>query len=152
MEDVSLVSSEEVEGIKCEEVLPEEVEHIIDAIVPQMKGILKVEEHGIGLAAPQVGIKKKFFIAWDQEAKDWLPYFNAFYVKASDSRVKMSEGCLSYKSGNSKVIKRYKSIKLIHDEWDGKNLTRKRKTLRGIPAIVMQHECDHLRGVTIYTK
>jgi peptide deformylase len=149
MEEIKLVNRNEVENVDCEDVQSEEMKHILDVIIPQMKGILKAE-NGVGLAAPQVGIKKRFFIAWNPDKQDFEPYFNAFYIRASDSRTKMQEGCLSYEKGKYKEIKRYKSIKLIHDAWNGTKFERKTKTFRGIEAIILQHECDHLRGKTIF--
>lgn len=151
MEDIRLVASSEVEYAQCEDVKPEEVQKILDIYVPQMKGILKAE-NGYGLAAPQVGIKKKFFIAWNQAKQDYIPYFNAFYITNGSSRVKMTEGCLSYPRGNSTTVKRFKSIKLIHEIWNGEKFTKKSDTMKGPEAIAMQHECDHLRGITIHIK
>lgn len=149
--NVKLVSFDKVEGSICKDVKSEEVKDILNIIIPQMKEIVKIE-NGIGLAAPQIGINKKFFIVWDEDNKDYIPYFNASYIKDGNSRIKMEEGCLSYEKGNSKLVKRYKNIILIYEEWDGEKLIKKRKPFSGIFSIVMQHECDHLKGITIYTK
>lgn len=152
--NLDLVDSTEVERIECEEVTSEEVPHIMNIIVPQMRGI-RDANNGIGLAAPQVGIKKKFSCYKDPDTGEEKVIFNAWYVKNSDTRTKMNEGCLSYPGKElKKPIKRYKSVKLIYDEWDeeSQQLISKRRTVKGLEAVVVQHECDHLRGVTIFTR
>ena len=51
----------EVENAVCESVTADEVESILKDMVPDMEKILE-ETGGVGIAAPQVGIKKKFFV------------------------------------------------------------------------------------------
>ena len=123
----------------------------MEKYIPDMKAIL-VETQGLGIAAPQVGIKKKFFVSKNPEG-GFDVYFNAFYTQDA-SPTTVQEGCLTYGKDNKVVVKRYKAIKLIHDAYDPakKTLTKQFKKVRGTEAIVLQHEADHLVGVTIFTK
>jgi len=150
--DLNLVPSEEVENIICEDVTQEDVADILTYVIPQMIGICAAL-NGYGLAAPQVGIKKKFFIIYNQDKKDFDIYFNMKYFK-DGSRSASKEGCLSYDSGKRQnVVKRYKSIKIVGQELDSNmNLIDCSFKESGIKSIAFQHEIDHLYGRTIFTK
>lgn len=152
MDNLQLVSHSEVENVKCEEVLSEEVEHIMNIIIPQMIGI-RDASNGLGLAAPQVGIKKKFSCYKIPDTGEEKVIFNPKYFKHSTSRVQTDEGCLSYPNMSlKKPMKRFKSVTLIYDEWDDKEkkLISKRRIAKGTEAIIVQHEIDHLFGKTIF--
>lgn len=151
--EIKLVDSDYVENTICEDVKNEEVKNLLDIVAPQMEGITKAENGG-GLAAIQVGINKKFFVAWNKEQKKFLSYFNAFYVKNGDTRVKITEGCLSYPGKEQIIIKRYKNIKLIHDAWNESTnkLEKQSKSFGGTSAFILQHEVDHCFSKTIYQK
>jgi peptide deformylase len=150
VKSLELVPAEEVEYVKCDDVKPEDMKEILEIFVPQMEGIL--ESHsGLGLAAPQVGIKKKFFIAQDLNKKGKYDLFiNPIYT-GEGSRIKTTEGCLTYPDKQVEM-KRFKSIRLIHYAWDGKNLTKKIDKIKGVESVVYQHETDHLKGKTLFTK
>ena len=153
MKDLQLVPASDVEDIKCDPVKPEEVEEILSLYVPQMEGIV-VGAKGWGLAAPQVGIKKQFFIIKNPETDKFDTYFNAFYVRESDSKIKVLEGCLSYGINNRVAVKRFKSVRVISDLWQAekKQFIRSSQRFRQEQAIAFQHEIDHLSGITIFTK
>lgn len=155
---MQLVASENVENISCALVEQQEVKDIIENVVPEMSKILS-EKNGLGLAAPQVGIKKKFFIF--KKSLDELEkiFFNASFVKDSNVRVNCEEGCLSYGYAVTHInTKRWKRIKVIYDEWDGEKFVKKNKAFTGTEAIVLQHEIEHCgngndaKSVTIFTK
>lgn len=149
---LTLSPKEEVEGCVCEPVLAGEVEEILEKYIPDMEAIL-VETQGLGIAAPQVGIKKKFFVTKKPFGEGFDVYFNAFYTQDA-SPTTVQEGCLTYGKDNKSTVKRYKAIRLVHDAYDPvkKTLTKQFKKVRGTEAIVLQHEADHLVGVTIFTK
>lgn len=149
---LELAPKEEVEGCVCESVLATEVDEILKKYIPDMIALL-VAENGLGLAAPQVGIKKKFFIVKKPVGEGFDVYFNTFYTKEAE-RVTVQEGCLTYGKDNMTEVKRYKAIKLIHEEYDVEKKTFKKafKKFRGIEAIAIQHESDHCYGKTIFMK
>lgn len=149
---LELSPKEDVEGCICEPVLASEVDEILEKYIPDMEKIL-TDTGGLGIAAPQVGIKKKFFVVKKLEGDGFDVYFNAFYTQEA-SVTTTREGCLTYGKGNLTEVKRYKAIRLIHDAYDDckKTLTKSFKKVRGNEAIVLQHESDHLVGKTIFTK
>jgi len=157
--NLQLVAPNEIENIICDPVKPEEVEKILNLYVPQMEGIISAAS-GIGLAAPQVGIKKKFFVIKNPNTGKYETYFNAFFVKRNDTHIKTREGCLSYGLQNTVEVKRLKSINLIYDEWDKstKKFINKKEKVEHDLAIIFQHEIHHhgngigVKSKTIFNK
>jgi peptide deformylase len=148
--DLKLVDSLEVEHVKCEDVKSSEVQDILNVAVPQMKGIMNAKD-GVGIAAIQVGIKKNFSIYKLPESEKYNVIFNGKYI-SDGSRIQLSEGCLSYPNDNSTKTKRYKRIKAMYEIWNEKEKKFEKVTRRvkGVEAIILQHEIDHWNGKTIY--
>lgn len=149
---LTLSPKEEVEGCVCEPVLAGEVDEILEKYVPDMEAIL-VETQGLGIAAPQVGIKKKFFVSKKPVGEGFDVYFNAFYTQEA-SATTTKEGCLTYGKDNMTTVKRFKAVKVVHEVYDPdkKAMVKKFYKARGEEAVVLQHEIDHLSGITIFTK
>lgn len=115
---------------------------------------------GVGLAAPQVGVNKRV-IVYDVTAgipndrdeeeqdnpssrkKEYRALINPEIIKASGSIVSKDEGCLSVEEYTADV-KRYELITVRALNSDGQSLEF---DLEGIPAIIVQHEIDHLEGI-----
>lgn len=114
---------------------------------------------GIGLAAPQVGISKRFFvidIQFEREEitnadgeiefrfSDFSPqvFINPKILKKS-GEILYQEGCLSV-PGVYEDVKRYEKITVEYQDLAGET-----KTLEadGLLSICIQHENDHLDGV-----
>lgn len=150
--DIKLADKDFVENFTLVEVTDKEADSYIKNTVPSMIEFVK-ERNGLGLAAPQVGVPKKFFIAKDLESGEFIPYFNAWYVK-DGSRIKSEEGCLSYPEEDVQVVKRFKSIKLIYQVYTDKGLRGRIAKVSGEQAIIFQHECDHIKDKnrTIFVK
>lgn len=108
------------------------------------------QTNGVGLAAPQVGINQRFFVAdWSQymegrnvDEKSALVIINPIIIGKSGEMIDSEEKCLSV-PGPSAVIKRHDSV-LIH-AYD-LNFKMIKLQLNGLAAIVAQHEIDHLNG------
>jgi peptide deformylase len=109
---------------------------------------------GVGLAAPQVGVNKRVIVydinagnEKDDNSQDIQQEFRALInpeiLDASDSIVSKEEGCLSVLDYNADV-KRYNKVSIRALNIDGKKLEF---NMEGIPAIIMQHEIDHLDGI-----
>lgn len=139
---MKLADKDFVENCVVEDVTDDEAHDIIEEIIPQMREIID-EHEALGLAAPQVGIAKKFFLAKNFETNDYEIYFNAKYFK-DGSRVKMQEGCLSYPKEGTSIVKRFKSIKVKYQIFDGLKLVDREKVFKSDQAIVLQHEIDHI--------
>lgn len=100
------------------------------------------ENHGVGLAGPQVGFNKNIFVT------KFGIFINPRITKKSKSIIESWEGCLSIPEtiGNNINIPRYKTIDLeYYDEYFNKF----NKRFTDIEAIVIQHEYDHLLGKLI---
>jgi len=154
---MELVTPEEVEGIKCIEVIPGECEEILNKIVPEIIDLIKrvdkinKKSKCLGLAAPQVGIKKKFFVKYIWNGL-YKTYFNGWYINNGSSRVMNKEGCYSYNVGRDYwTAKRWKSIIFFHDVFEEGKLIPHKTKFKGLDGFVIQHECDHLIGRTIFT-
>ncbi len=109
------------------------------------------EANGIGLAAPQVGVLHRFFVAElpadeenDRPAETYI-LFNPEIVKGRGEQVGY-EGCLSI-PGMIGEVARQERITIGALDERGREVRYK---LEGYLARVFQHEIDHLDGV-LYT-
>lgn len=117
------------------------------------------KERGVGVAANQVGLRENFFFL-AAEAKvptksgkpashlcinpSWEPAHAADLVQSV-------EGCLSIPRKNLVERRRFvvPRYNVIEAEWTNTVGHRVKMRLKGLAAIVFQHESDHLRGVTL---
>lgn len=104
---------------------------------------------GWGLAAPQVGVSIRLCVVSarpDATAKtsEVLTLVNPVIVIATGEQ-RIVEGCLSIPDEAIRV-KRALSIKVAAFDLDGKPITFEAD---GLGAAVLQHEIDHLDGITI---
>ena len=97
---------------------------------------------GVGLAAPQLGIKKRIFIMGN--FTKLVACINPRIVSLSDERVNDLEGCLSFPDLFMKV-KRPTSAVVQYNTVSGELVERE---LTGLESRVFLHENDHLIGVT----
>lgn len=97
---------------------------------------------GVGLAAPQVGVTVRLFIAMPTlQAEDRRLYINPQIVRAEGSQ-EQEEGCLSF-PGITCRLKRYSRIVIQARGLDGEVFD---EPAEGLAARIFQHECDHLDG------
>lgn len=107
-----------------------------------------IEYNGVGLAAPQVYTPVRLVIAGGEETEDGRPRLRVLInpeltVLDDDHVLGMYEGCLSI-PGLRGYVERPDHIRVEAYDEKGEKLDFE---LKGFPAIVMQHECDHLDGV-----
>ncbi len=134
----------------------ERVDAILIKEIEELREILVVAENGAGLAAPQIGISKRFLGIKNKEGAKILinPRMKAsfgekIYPKVFDEENKESdflEGCLSFPDLFG-TVKRFLKIEVVWEEVVGKKLEIRSQILEGFEAIVWQHESDHLDGV-----
>jgi len=100
---------------------------------------------GLGLAANQVGITKRFFIMdiSQREGKPVLEVYINPEIISAEGEIIFEEGCLSIPGYFSK-IKRYAKVFIKAYDINGNPFE---KELTGIHAVVFQHEFDHLDGI-----
>lgn len=118
-----------------------------DSLFLDMKKAMK-ENTGIGLAANQIGQDLSIFVIDENLAKENnVPevYVNPEITEYSREQDEMEEGCLSIPEFYT-PIKRSKKIKIKALDDKGNKIKFK---ARGMLARVLQHETDHLNGLTI---
>lgn len=102
--------------------------------------------HGIGLAAPQVGISKRVFVVDTGEIGEKAAFINPKIVSSSKNDVESyEEGCLSLPDIQVDVV-RPKHVTVEYLDPEGKPC---RLEAEGMLARCIQHEYDHLEGTLI---
>ena len=105
------------------------------------------ENLGMGLAANQAGITKRFFAighdSFDTFKKSAI-IWNPRLISTSEEKVIDEEGCLSFK-GIWLDVERPKECEVEYETTQGQKRTAK---LDGMESKCFQHECDHLEGIT----
>nr|MDF9459173.1 peptide deformylase [Bacillus pumilus] len=107
---------------------------------------------GVGLATPQINISKRM-IAVHCEDEDGEEYsyalFNPRIVSHSVKRAYLAtgEGRLSVDEAIPGFVPRYQKIRVKATTLEGEDIDIR---LKGFPAIVFQHEIDHLNGIMFY--
>ena len=104
---------------------------------------------GMGLAAVQLGIKKRYFVVvheYDEGKFDNYVLINPKIVSRSEEMIYVGEGegCLSVNRETEGIVPRCARVTLeAYDEDGNKIRVRGREEL----AIAFQHEMDHLNGI-----
>jgi len=125
----------------------EKIDDTIRRLVVRMIDIM-IEQKGIGLAAPQAGVPLcLFIISLDGSRNNARVYVNPT-VKGEGPVVENEEGCLSVPGVYTK-IKRYSKATVTATDLDGKTFTEQGE---GLYARALQHEFDHIEGVTIVNR
>ena len=132
-------------------------------IATELFQILTERKDGIGLAANQVGIDASVAVV---NVRNPIILINPEIVEQWDE-TPYYEGCLSYK-GKGIHTKRYKNIIVKTEQedgewyfsgtenpsdgrgsWEREDSNKQEQELRLLEAICVQHEIDHLNGMTI---
>lgn len=100
---------------------------------------------GVGLAAPQVGISSRFFVA--RIKGEIRAFINPEIIELSEEKVSDYEGCLSVENCSG-LVSRSMSITLKY--FDGKKFHK--EIFLGYSARIIQHEMDHLDGILYIDK
>ena len=104
---------------------------------------------GMGLAAVQLGIKKRYFVVvheYDEGKFDNYVLINPKIISTSEEMINVGEGegCLSVNRVTEGIVPRHARITLEAFDEDGNKIkVRGREEL----AIAFQHEMDHLNGI-----
>jgi len=117
------------------------VRQLMDDMVDTMR-----EEHGLGLAAPQIGLSTRVIVMDCSDEDDADPVIwkmaNPEIIEASDDLVSMEEGCLSIPGYRGEVT-RPASVTVRYLDVDG---IQQDMQATGLLAACVQHEIDHLNG------
>lgn len=134
-----------------EPILRKQAEPVTD-FGPELKRIVAAmfdrmfESKGVGLAAPQVGLKLRILVVnHSGDRKDDLVLVNPTLTQRSGADTLYDEGCLSF-PGIYAEIKRPDRCTVVAVDVDGKQFE---KEYEGFVARIIQHEFDHLEGVLL---
>jgi peptide deformylase len=134
----------------------------IDKIDDELKELIQAmfvkcpEANGIGLAAPQVGVSKRFFVVVVPESGEdaeisthkFKQVFINPVIKSTEGTCRMEEGCLSV-PGIWEIVERAERVEVEYTDIDGNRISG---VFDGILARVIQHEYDHIDGVLFVSR
>ena len=134
-------------------------------IAEELFQILDQRGDGIGLAANQVGVDAQVAVV---NVREPLVLINPKYIK-KENKIIYGEGCLSFPNHVIRT-KRYRDIIISTEQsesdwyftgaeensdgksvWDKGNMNQDREN-RLLEAVCIQHEIDHLNGITIHDR
>lgn len=144
------------------------VAHDISPEYPELKDLIASMfetmngAHGIGLAAPQIGLDIRLFVvdvsplADDEDYVDIAEelksfkktFINAKILEESGNEWKFNEGCLSIPDVREDVSRKETILIEYYDE----NFVKHTETFSDIRARVIQHEYDHIEGILFTDK
>lgn len=124
------------------------VTEVTDRIRETMEDMLETmhSQAGVGIAAPQVGVMRRMFIAEPEPGRVY--YMINPEILEQDGTQLSSEGCLSV-PGLVGDVERPERIKIKAMDLDGEVKTYE---FEGFDAVVMCHENDHLDGILYIDK
>lgn len=107
---------------------------------------------GVGIAAPQLGIEKRLFAVHLEEENGKLYSYGLVNPKIVSHSVEKTflssgEGCLSVDRNIEGYVPRYTRITIKATDINNNPVKLR---LKGYPAVVFQHEIDHLNGIMFY--
>lgn len=138
-----VVEGEEILRKKCREVdeVTDRIRLILDDMVDTMHDAM-----GVGLAAPQIGIMRRMFVAEPEPGR--LYFFVNPEITMMEGSVEGEEGCLSV-PGKGGFVTRPQKITIKGLDRDG---NPQEYTFEDFDARVMCHEYDHLDGILYIDK
>ena len=135
----------EVLGRKAEPVT--EINDNLKQLIEKMY-VLMYENRGVGFAAPQAGVGLRLFIISLDGSREGVRVYINPTVTPYGPLETLEEGCLSVPRISAK-IRRYKNAKVTATGLDGKEFSEEGE---GLFARALQHEYDHLEGMTIVNR
>jgi peptide deformylase len=126
------------------------VEEIDEALIKTIHEMFDTmyNHNGIGLAANQVGLDKSLLVFDCSNDADSPQCLINPVVKVANGEILHQEGCLSF-PGIDLIISRARTIVVEYTDINGKEV---KKTFKDLEAICIQHEIDHLNGITFLNR
>ncbi|HEY3766685.1 MAG TPA: peptide deformylase [Gaiellales bacterium] len=123
-----------------------DVDDDVRSLVERMADIMR-RSHGVGLAAPQIGVLRRVFVYRTGAGEPVRVLINPELGETSDEVESDTEGCLSLLGGEVTVsVERHTRIVARGLDESGAPV---QVEAEGLEARVIQHELDHLDGVLI---
>lgn len=130
---------------KCLREISQDVSEINDEIKEIVERLVFYKgNYAIGLSAPQIGVNLNIIVVDDEGSKN-IVLINPTWFPKDDKKSVDVEGCVSVPRQYFDV-ERYNNIVVKAIGMDGKPIAI---DAEGLFARVIQHECDHLKGVMI---
>jgi peptide deformylase len=136
---------------KEKKLIKDMLEHLYLSQIPEKAEELDLRP-GMGLAGPQVGVNKRFFVVcYEKDNGKFENYvvINPTIISHSEEKIYTSggEGCLSVNREVEGIVPRYARITVTGYDMDGNPVKyRVREEL----AVAFQHEIDHLNGILFF--
>jgi peptide deformylase len=131
--------------VSCDPV--EEINGDLAALVDRMLELM-FEARGVGLAAPQVGVTVRMFVASPTCSPDDVEVYINPRILGGEGSQDEEEGCLSFPEIYHRVKRRMK-VTVEATDLEGNVFNR---TAEDLHARIIQHENDHLDGITLVDK
>ena len=133
----------------------DEVRKLMDDMMETM-----YDNNGVGLAAVQIGVLKRILVmdtSWsndryEEDKNDQTHQIfiaNPKIIKSSDNLIPYKEGCLSF-PGLDSAVKRPDAVEVEYLDYHNKKQILKADN--SLLAVCVQHEIDHLNGITFIDK
>lgn len=134
------------------EILLTKTKLVTDPLAPEIQSLLPKmiktmhKEHGVGLAAPQIGISLRLAVA-EVDGREYY-FINPEITSLSQEKIISEEGCLSLPGEFFPILRsEVVTVKYLNEKGLPKKLRAK-----GFLATVIQHEVDHLDGILILNR
>jgi len=127
-------------------------------LISSMFELLRSDNYGVGLAAPQVGKSLALSTIGIKPTPNRpdLERFDTVIINPSyeglGRRFAMWEGCISCGTGNNTLYAKVPRFRKIQASWQDTQGKEHSQILEGFVAHVLQHETDHLNGVLFIDK
>ena len=125
----------------------DKIDDNIRQLIKKMTDVM-LENGGIGLAAPQIGVPLRLFIISLDGTRENLKVYINPTVTPTGQLDSTEEGCLSVPGVMTK-IKRFKKCSVTATDLEGNEFTHQAEELE---ARALQHEYDHIDGITIVNR
>ena len=108
--------------------------------IKEMKETMAME-NGVGLAAPQIGVLERVILVETQDGPQ--AFINPVIIHRSLRKIDSEEGCLSV-PGVFGIVRRHRrvTVQAFNERAEAVTIHAQQ-----FPAIIFQHETDHLDGV-----
>jgi len=126
-----------------------EVDDEVQQLAERMLDVME-RAHGVGLAAPQLGILRRILVYRASDEDEPKVLINPELVERSDETEVGTEGCLSLLGGELQVpVARHLQVRVSGRDASGDAVDL---DVEGFEARVIQHEIDHLDGILIFDR
>ena len=126
-----------------------EVDDEVQQLAERMVDVME-RAHGVGLAAPQLGILRRMLVYRASDEDEPKVLINPELVERSDETEVGTEGCLSLLGGELQVpVARHLRVRVSGRDVSGDAVDL---DAEGFEARVIQHEIDHLDGILIFDR